>query len=229
MATLSKSVAKGLASLSLIIYFCSLAVFLILSLVDYAAPKLTVTGGVTQTSLVFGTGTYWVVNLSVPFFFFLLFFLSTIIEYYALKEHATRRLDPAERPSEKINHEKAIAIYNWPLYKQDVWTFMVMNTALWAILIGCYVGFQVFYGYNVPITENPTGSDNYEMTDRFQSNTLIAITIDFTLLWLAFDCIYAYIYEIYDSIERSETLLQKIKKEYGRDSLRKPGQTNVFK
>jgi len=229
MAYLSKSAAKGLASISLILFFFSVAVFLILSCVDYSAPHTyKATDGTIQTELVFGTGTYWVVNLSVPFFFLLVFIISTVVEYFALKDASSlSKRDPAKK-REKIDYEKSIAIYNWPLYRQDVWTFVVYTVALWAVLIGCYVGYQSFYGYNTAVTEDPEDSAGSEMTDKFQSNTLIAITIDMIVLWLAFDCIYAYTYEIYDSIEKYDKIEKKIIEIDGKDALRKPGQPNVF-
>lgn len=185
---MARTVTRGIASLSLIIFFISISAFFVLSMIDYSAPHvITIAGLAVGTSLQFGTGNFWVLSLSIPFFFILSFIVSTIFEYYDLK-----------RLKKKDFEKKLLYMYIWPPYKQDVWTLVIMTVVFWSILIGLFVSYQTRFGYNTDVTLNPLGGYSDEMTDRYDSDTQIAITIYVVLMALAFDCIYAYICCIYE-------------------------------
>ena len=194
---LSKSVCKGIASLSLVMFYISISIFFILSIIDYSTPQMSINSSeLLNTNLIFGTGTYWVLNLSIPFGFLLIFIITSVLEYFALLKDK--------------NKTKSLFIYMWPQYIQDVWTFIILVISFWVILIGFYVSYERKFGYNTNVTMNPPGGFSDEMTDRYTSITLIAIIMDIVMLWFGFDCIYAYIYGVYHTIEPTNKMIEKI-------------------
>jgi hypothetical protein len=206
MTKYSKAVCKGVASLTILVFFFAISTFMVLSLVDYSAPHLSTVGGIQNTSLVFGTGTYWVVNLSIPFVLFVVFLITTILEYMSLEGHPSK-------------YAKEIAVYLWPEYKADVWSFHILVAAYLITLLGLYVGYQTDFGYNTDVTMNPLGGASDEMTDRFQSDTLFSIIFDIILFVSCFDCIYAYVFGTYDDLEHVEELESSIIQRHPRAEL----------
>lgn len=175
------TVSRGIAFTSLIMLFVFYVAALLFSYVDFFGRDI---GPGTSTQLVFGTGTYYVLLIAIPFVL-----LVTLI----IAGHYDASL------SKGI--EKAQFIY--PRYQWNMWTFYSYAIITWGIVFGLLVTFMVKYGFGNGVSINST-TFNSLMVLQFKTNTMTVIISSFLMAALTLIAIYTYVVKIFEIAPQSE-------------------------
>jgi len=190
MASGNKTIARGFASVSLVILLFVYGFIMLFSLVDLMGRDVSM----VDTTLVFGTSIYYVVLLGVQ---------AVLIVTFTLGAHFDAVYSRGQ--------DKAMFFY--PRYMWDAWTFFAVAILVFGIQSGFLIAFMAQMGWNTPVNINDATFTSAKVI-RFRTNTIFLVISCFVMLWETLTMITAYIIQGYE-LAPAATMTELIKERYG--------------
>jgi hypothetical protein len=176
----TRIIARGFGTVSLMVITFVYFITFVLSTFELMGKDESM----VDTKLIFGTGVYYVLILSIEAVLLITFFVAG---------HFDAMLSKGE--------EKAMFFY--ARYSWDAWSFFVMGVISWCLNLGMLAAFMIKFGWSADVNIN-AGTFTSEMVIRFRTNTIFLIASSLLMLHASITMIYAYIVKAYEIKSRTQ-------------------------
>lgn len=133
----------------------------------------------TDVTLVFGTGAWYIVAMSVP-----AVLMAGFLTFGSL-EHESYRSGTADR-----------AMFSYPRYTWDVYTYVTLFFVYWGVTTSIQIAYMASYGFG-HLPSFAAGTSGHPATDKFLFISHFATAANAVLLMAGLDALYAYGMKIY--------------------------------